>query len=53
MIVLWIPRRAVRGELRTVEIEDYCTRALDRRVQHARGRARGTRVTHAHRKHGR
>ena len=28
-------------------------RVLDRRVQHARGRARGTRVTHAHRKHGR
>ena len=28
-------------------------RALDRCVQHARGRARATRVTHAHRKHGR
>ena len=28
-------------------------RALDRRVQHAHGRARATRVTHVHRKHGR
>ena len=28
-------------------------RRFARRVQHARGRARGTRVTHAHRKHGR
>ena len=43
-------RTRARGRARVRALR---ARALDRRVQHARGCARRTRVTHAHRKHGR